>query len=908
MTYEIDQPTGAGSGGDGKALDGAWVDHAITISGDPGMVEWEHTFRDRPPGSSSVMANASSRVASFTPDVAGDTYRVRLRERATATGAWVTTTKVIRVTKDADGATVNYGVCSQAFDEVPSESNYGSNVTGYAANERRNNAGTVAALDDLDGRVTDLELVPSIELSAATPQPLGTAAAGSTGEASDAGHAHEHGNQAGGSLHADVIAAGASGFMSGADKTKLDNAVSTATASRLAIRDGSGNCAFVGLTASSLSGGSALVVSASATCQTQAPAVSTVAPTSITHDTPSIVNRTSGGTSIRTTSVAASFAETYDAGVSGIEETWTQDASAAGGAWWRRGQKGVAGSIGGVVGLASGKGGIPGTQLAGGIRLELGQQVGGTTDTVSIREDSTEFLAVRRVGTTATLDASGSLRTTPASGTTYHDGALHFLAQGGAYSQIVSPRFTINQPTDPALVMDLLSPSGDGTIGVRQQLRLGGRGGGSDHPALLGLFGRSPVEPQPAHDLPSILRALTRLGLVEDSATNYSVTIFGDSLWKTLASSPLTRAERVLETHVPTAAIIPMAVPGAVATTPAHFYAPVYAGGPGKRIAICAYGANNIVGGQSDLTLRGHIAAEVTALLAAGYTEVILTTISRLGTLLVGAGPQAERTSHNAWRMANYASLGCSAIIDVDNIPNLTDPTNTTYFQEDQIHLKDAGHAALALGCAATINGRLTGQSLKNNYLRGDRVDVDATTVFDVDAATIDLTASTSLLASSGGSSIYLTPTFFQTAASLLIQHHDEYYLRGVTNGANRRITLIPADTVTTDATTTTAWSRATLAGTHYHVMVRMVASNDTDNESGSFECRRASFRNLGGTLTQIGAVTPAAPEDHLDTTIAAALVTIDLSGTSIRARVTGVAGKTIRWRPIVEIEEVAIA
>ena len=48
-----------------------------------------------------------------------------------------------------------------------------------------------------------------------------------------------HGNRAGGSLHADVIAAGASGFMSGADKTKLDGIASGATvnAADSALRD-----------------------------------------------------------------------------------------------------------------------------------------------------------------------------------------------------------------------------------------------------------------------------------------------------------------------------------------------------------------------------------------------------------------------------------------------------------------------------------------------------------------------------------------------------------------------------------------------------------------------------------------------------------------------------------------------
>jgi hypothetical protein len=39
-----------------------------------------------------------------------------------------------------------------------------------------------------------------------------------------------HGNLPGGALHANVIAAGAAGFMSGADKTKLDGIASGATA------------------------------------------------------------------------------------------------------------------------------------------------------------------------------------------------------------------------------------------------------------------------------------------------------------------------------------------------------------------------------------------------------------------------------------------------------------------------------------------------------------------------------------------------------------------------------------------------------------------------------------------------------------------------------------------------------
>lgn len=50
---------------------------------------------------------------------------------------------------------------------------------------------------------------------------------------SRADHVHAHDNLPGGTLHADVIAGGASGFMTGADKTKLDGIAPGATATPL---------------------------------------------------------------------------------------------------------------------------------------------------------------------------------------------------------------------------------------------------------------------------------------------------------------------------------------------------------------------------------------------------------------------------------------------------------------------------------------------------------------------------------------------------------------------------------------------------------------------------------------------------------------------------------------------------
>src|SRR6185503_13413076 len=64
----------------------------------------------------------------------------------------------------------------------------------------------------------------SIPLSSATPQEIADSS-GSAGTATDGSrsdHVHAHGNRSGGSLHAAAVAAGAAGFMTGTDKTKLD--------------------------------------------------------------------------------------------------------------------------------------------------------------------------------------------------------------------------------------------------------------------------------------------------------------------------------------------------------------------------------------------------------------------------------------------------------------------------------------------------------------------------------------------------------------------------------------------------------------------------------------------------------------------------------------------------------------
>jgi hypothetical protein len=68
-------------------------------------------------------------------------------------------------------------------------------------------------------------------LSDASPQAVGTAAAGAGTSASRDDHVHAHGNQtSSNTMHAVAVAAGNAGFMSGADKTKLDGVAASAAA------------------------------------------------------------------------------------------------------------------------------------------------------------------------------------------------------------------------------------------------------------------------------------------------------------------------------------------------------------------------------------------------------------------------------------------------------------------------------------------------------------------------------------------------------------------------------------------------------------------------------------------------------------------------------------------------------
>lgn len=107
-------------------------------------------------------------------------------------------------------------------------------------------------------------------------------------------------------------------------------------------------------------------------------------------------------------------------------------------------------------------------------------------------------------------------------------------------------------------------------------------------------------------------------------------------------------------------------------------------------------------------------------------------------------------------------------------------------------------------------------------------------------------------------------------------------------------------------ATTTTVASYTTESNRVYQVIAYITVSNDTDNEGAGYWLR-AAFKNVAGTVTQIGATQTIAAdlEDAGQTGLSGVL---DFSGTAIRARLTTDAADTVNANAVLHIYERVLA
>lgn len=92
-----------------------------------------------------------------------------------------------------------------------------------------------------------------------------------------------------------------------------------------------------------------------------------------------------------------------------------------------------------------------------------------------------------------------------------------------------------------------------------------------------------------------------------------------------------------------------------------------------------------------------------TARRALGEKVIVLTGLKRAGVSGWSGANETARLAANALIVADGTNW--DGVVDVASISQLQDPTNTTYFGSDQIHLTDAGYALVANNVAPAVEG-----------------------------------------------------------------------------------------------------------------------------------------------------------------------------------------------------------
>lgn len=123
--------------------------------------------------------------------------------------------------------------------------------------------------------------------------------------------------------------------------------------------------------------------------------------------------------------------------------------------------------------------------------------------------------------------------------------------------------------------------------------------------------------------------------------------------------------------------------------------------GTRKNVLVAWGGTNDLYYGDSAATAISDFETYCAARKAAGFKVVACTIIDR--TESGGSWTAADAATFNASVRANYATYA-DALCDLAADPRLDDYTDSTYYQADGTHLKDAGYAAVAELVEAAVN------------------------------------------------------------------------------------------------------------------------------------------------------------------------------------------------------------
>lgn len=170
---------------------------------------------------------------------------------------------------------------------------------------------------------------------------------------------------------------------------------------------------------------------------------------------------------------------------------------------------------------------------------------------------------------------------------------------------------------------------------------------------------------------------------------------------------------------------------------------------------------------------------------------------------------------------------------------------------------------------------------------------------FEVQDAGISLSHANGYVDITGGGSPGVTLNTTDSTAA--ISSANSALLRRSTGGRVYRREFVY--TVQTTNATPVYLTYTTTSNTGYRVRLDVQASNDTDNEFASYATKEGAWKNVSGTLTNVGGVDKIG-SDYSDASLVTATSALNTSGATIRAELTGIAGKTINWNVIMTFLE----
>jgi len=134
---------------------------------------------------------------------------------------------------------------------------------------------------------------------------------------------------------------------------------------------------------------------------------------------------------------------------------------------------------------------------------------------------------------------------------------------------------------------------------------------------------------------------------------------------------------------------------------------PLYAPSVGWNIVSVWGGVNDIVGGSTATQVFGYLVSIHRELHRAGF-RTIVNTLTPCGTATCTSAQQTIISTLNGLIRAQWWQFG-DALADLNATTHLTDPTNTTYYYTDQIHLIDAGYSIVGGVWQAAVNSITSG-------------------------------------------------------------------------------------------------------------------------------------------------------------------------------------------------------